>query len=65
MRKFQKQINPRRHLIRIYHMFMIKYGWIDYQKFMELPMPLSFALLEELRFDFEEEEKEMRKIKNR
>lgn len=33
---------------RIHHKLMINYGWIPYDEFLELPIPIVLGLLEEI-----------------
>lgn len=50
-------------LIRTRHVLMLKYGWIPLEEFKKEPMIWIDALIEEIRKDFEYEQRELNKAK--
>jgi len=52
-------------LAEIHHVLMIKYGWIPLEEFLELPIPTTFSLLEQIRNQAETERKMVKRKKRR
>ena len=42
---------------------MKEYGWIPFEEFKKLPIPTVIGLLDEIQFDWKQQEKRMRKLK--
>lgn len=59
----KEEQSDERYLQRIHHVLMKEYGWIPLEEFKALPIPTITGLLEEIQFDNEQMEKEMRKRK--
>jgi len=51
-------------LPRLHHILMRKYGWIPYEEFKRLPLPMLWQLFEQIQLEDEEERKALEKIKS-
>ena len=59
--KLKSRIKYSNLVSEIHHILMAKYGWIPYNEFKSLPIPVVFELLEQIRREVEMVEREMNK----
>lgn len=52
-------------LPRVHHILMKEYGWIPYEEFKKLPLPVIWNLLEQIKEQHEAEKREVDKMKSK
>jgi len=65
LEKKKKEAMHENWLAEIHDTLMREYGWIPFEEFKRLPIPLVASLLEIIAQRREEEEKELKKISSR
>jgi len=60
-----KRRDEEQELITIHHILMKEYGWIPLEEFKEIPIPTLWNLLDCIKTQHEEEEKQMKKSRRK